>query len=95
MTADKCVPFQVCLSDAGIEATTWSIADIDCIVNQLEGEIYGTTSNDQMPFMKEFSICLMEFEAWWQAIGILELWETIDQREIHFGYSKIHLVSCI
>jgi hypothetical protein len=45
--------------------------------------------------MKEFSICLMEFEAWWQAIGILELWETIDQREIHFGYSKMHLVSCI
>jgi len=39
MTANKCVQFQVCLSDADIEPTTWSIADMDCIVNQLKREI--------------------------------------------------------
>ena len=33
MTAEKCVQFQVCLSDVGIEATTWSIADTDHIGN--------------------------------------------------------------
>jgi len=40
MTADKHVQFQVRLSDAEIEAgTTWSIADMDRVVNQLEREI--------------------------------------------------------
>jgi len=39
MTADKCVEFRVRLSDAGTEATTWSIADPDSIANQFEREI--------------------------------------------------------
>jgi hypothetical protein len=95
MTADKRVQFQVCLSDAEIEATTWSIADADRVVNQLEREIYGITSKDQMRFTKEFSIRLVEFEAWWQAIGVQELRKTIEQRVIHFGYPKMHLVSHI
>jgi hypothetical protein len=46
-----------------------------------------------MRFKKEFSIRLIEFEAWWQAIGIQELRKTIDQHAIHFGYQKMHLVS--
>ena len=50
MTADKHVHFQVCLSDAEIEATTWSISDTDRVVNQLEREIHGITSKDQMRF---------------------------------------------
>jgi len=70
MTGDKSVQFQVYLSDAEIEATTWSSADTDRVVNQLEREIYVITSKDQMRFTKEFSICLVEFEAWWQAIGV-------------------------
>jgi hypothetical protein len=65
MMADKCVESQVCLSDAETKATTRSMADMDRIVSQLEREIYGTTSNEQMWFKKEFSICLIEFEAWW------------------------------
>jgi hypothetical protein len=39
MTIDRRVQFQVCLSDAEIEATTWSFADADRVVNQLEREI--------------------------------------------------------
>jgi len=95
MTANKRVEFQVRLSDAETEATTWSIADKDCIANQLEREIYGITSNEQMRFKKELSIRLIEFERWWNAIHIQELRKTIEQRVIHFGYPKMHLVSHI
>ena len=70
MTATKRVEIQVCLSDSETEATTWSIADRDCIVSQLEREMYGITSKEQMRFKKEFSIRLIEFEAWWQVIGV-------------------------
>jgi len=95
MTADKHVEFQVRLSDAETEATTLSLAAIDRIVSQLEGEIYGITSNEQMQFIQESSIHLMEFEAWWQAIAVQELRKTIEQCVIHFGYSTMHLVSHI
>jgi hypothetical protein len=95
MTTNKCVQFQVCLSDAEIDAATWSIADMDRVVNQLEREIYGITSKDQMRFTKEFSICLVKFDAWWQAIGVQELQKTIEQHVIHFGYAIMHLVSHI
>jgi len=63
MTADKCVQFQACVSDAEIEATTRSITDMERVVNQLEREIYAITSKDQMQFMMEYSIRLVEFEA--------------------------------
>jgi len=95
MTADKRVQFQVSLSDAEIEATTWIIADTDRVVNQLQREIHGITSKDHMRFTKEFSICLIEFEAWWQAIGVQELWKTIEHSVILFGYPKMHRVSDI
>jgi len=62
MTAPKHVEFQVRLSDAETEATTWSIADMHCIVSQLEREIYGITSNEQMRFKMELSVRLIEFE---------------------------------
>jgi hypothetical protein len=77
MSANKREVFQVHLSDAETEAPTWSIADTDRIVSQLEREIYGVTSNEQMRFKKEFPIRLIEFEDWWQAIGIPELRKTI------------------
>ena len=48
-----------------------------------------------MRFMKKFSIRLVEFEAWWVAIGVQELRKTIEQLVIHFGYPKMHLVSRI
>jgi hypothetical protein len=50
MTADKREEFQVCLSDTETEATTWSITDTDRIVRQLEREMYGITSNEQIRF---------------------------------------------
>jgi len=95
MTADTRVEFQVRLSDAETEATAWSLADIDRIVSRLEREIDGITSNEQMRFKQELSKLLIKFEAWWQAIGIQELWKTIAQRVIHFGYPKMYLASHI
>jgi len=95
MTADKPVEFQVRLSDAETEATTWSMADTVRIVSQLEREIYGITLNEQMWFKKEFSIHFIKFEAWWQAISVQELWKPIEQHVIHFGYAMMHLVSHI
>jgi len=77
MSANKRVQFQVCLSEAEIEATIRRIADMDRVVNQLKRENYGITSKDQMQFTKEFSIHLVEFEAWWLAIGVQELRKTI------------------
>ena len=52
MTADKRVQFQISLSDAAIEATTWNITDTDRIVNQLQREMYHITLKDQMWFTK-------------------------------------------
>jgi len=95
MTADKRVQFQVCLSDAEIDATTWSIADTDRVVNQLGRDIHGITLKDQMKFRKEFCIRLDVFEAWWQAIGVRELRKTIEHHVIHFGQPNMHRVSHI
>jgi len=41
--ANKRGQFQVCLPDAEIEATTWSIADTDRVVNQLKRAICSIT----------------------------------------------------
>ena len=62
---------------------------------QLEREIYGITSNEQKRFKKEFSIHLIEFEAWWETIGIQALRNTVQPCMIHFGYPMMHLVSHI
>jgi hypothetical protein len=78
MTADNHVQFQVRLYNVETAGTTWSMADMDRIVSQLERVIYGITLNEQMRFKKEFSIRLIEFEGWWQTIGIQELWKTIE-----------------
>jgi len=68
---------------------------MDCVANQLEREIYCITSNEQMRFRKELSIRLIEFEACWKAIGVQELWKTIEQHVTYFGYPKVNLVSHI
>ena len=73
ITADKRQQFRIRLSDAETEATTWSLADTEHITNQLEREIYDITSNEQKRFKTEFSIRLIEFEAWWKTIGIQAL----------------------
>jgi len=95
MTADKRLQFQILLSDAETDATTWSLADTERVTTQLERKNFGITSNEQKRFKMEFSICLIKFEAWWETIGIQALRKSIEQRVIHFGYAKMHLVSHI
>jgi hypothetical protein len=36
MTADKRPQFEICLSDAETEVTTWSLAHTECVTNQRE-----------------------------------------------------------
>jgi hypothetical protein len=95
ITADKRVQLQVYLSDAEIETSMGRIADTDRIVNHLDREIYGITSKDQMRFTKQFSICLVEFEGWWQGIGFQEIRKTMEQDVIHYENRMMHLVSHI
>jgi hypothetical protein len=45
--------------------------------------------------MKERSIRVIEFEGWWKAIGVQELWKTIEDHVMHFTCLKMHLVSHI
>ena len=78
MTTDKRLQFQIRLSHAETDATTWSLADMESVTNQLVREIYGITSNEQKWFKKELSIRLIQFEAWWDTIGIQILWKTIE-----------------
>jgi len=93
MTTDKRLQFQIRLSDAETDATTWSLADTERVTIQLETEILGITSNEQKRFKKEFSIRLLEFEAWWETIGIQALRKSIEQWVIQFRYPKMDLVS--
>lgn len=95
MTADKHVEFAVRLGNAESKATTWSIADPDHVVHQLERAIYRITSIEQMQFQKELCIRLLEVEAWWQVIGVQELWKTLEQCVMHFTHSTMHAVSHI
>jgi len=73
MMADVGVKYQVHLCDAETEATTGSDAITDRVVTQLETWICGIALNKQMRFKTELCICLIEFDAWWKAIGIQEL----------------------
>jgi hypothetical protein len=95
MTPNKRLQFQICISDAETVATTWSLADTVRVTNQLEREIYGITSTEQKRFKTAFSIRVIEFEAWWETIGIQALWKSIEQRVTNFGHPKMHLVSHI
>jgi len=52
MTTDRHAEFQVRLSKAETEVNTWCIADMDHVLNELETEIHGITSNKQMQFKK-------------------------------------------
>jgi hypothetical protein len=71
------------------------LTDTEHVTIQLETEIYGITSNEQTWFKKHFSIRLIEFEAWLETIGILDLRKSIKQRMIRCGYPKMNLVSLI
>jgi len=92
-TPDKRLQFQICLSDAEPEPTTWSFADPEPVMNQLDKKTYGITLKEQKRFKKEFSICLIEFEVWWETVSTQALSNTIEQRGIHFGYGKMYHVS--
>jgi len=77
MSSNKNVEIQVYPSKAETEATTWRIADKDCIVSRRKTEIYHITSNDQIWLKKELSIHLIKFELWWHAISFRKLRQTI------------------
>jgi hypothetical protein len=91
MPADRRLQLQIRQSDSETEASTWSLADMEWVTNQLEREIYGINSCEQKLFKTGFSICLIGFEALWERIGIQSLWKSIEEHVIHFGYSKMHL----
>jgi len=95
MTGDKRLQIKIGLSCAETEATTWSLADTERVTYQLEREIYGITLIKRKRFKTEFSIRMIEVEAWWETIGIEALLKTIGHCVIHFGYPKIHHVSHI
>jgi len=95
MTADMWLQFWISLSDAETDATTWSMVDAEWVTTQLEREIHGIISNELKRFKKEFSICLIKFEAWWETICIQALRKTIEHCVINFRYPKMHLVSHI
>jgi len=95
MNANKQLQFQIRLADAETEATTWSLADTECVTTQLEREIYGITSNEQKWFKEELSIHLIEFEAWRETIGIQVLRKITKQYVIHFTYPMMHHASHI
>jgi len=50
ITPDKQLQFHICLSDAVTEEMTWSLADLECVTNKLEKEIYSITSNEQQQY---------------------------------------------
>jgi len=95
VTIDKCVQFQICLFVAETEATSWSLADIECFTGQHGRDIYGTTLNGEKQFRKKLSVCLIELEAWSKTISILVLLQVIKKCIIHFGYPCMHLVTHI
>jgi hypothetical protein len=95
MATDKRGKFPVCVSNAETAATTWRIAHMDSVAYQMQREIDGITSKEQMWCKKQLSIRMNEFLACWKAIGVDELRQTIEQHVIHFEYPKMHLVSHI
>jgi hypothetical protein len=64
MIADMWVELQLHVSDTESDSTTWSITDTDGNVSQLEAEVCSITLNEEMRFIKELSISLIECEAW-------------------------------
>jgi len=64
-------------------------------VHALGIELYGSTPNERMEFNMISSILLIEFNAWWEALGIHKLWKGIEQHMILFRYPKMYLGSQI
>jgi len=65
------------------------------MADQLPREIDSVVLNKQISFNKKSSICLIEFEAWWKAIGVQKLGKTIEQHVTSFGHLTMHVVSHI
>jgi len=90
MTTNKHAEIQVLQCEDQTQATNWSMADENCVVNRPGWEIQLITSNDPTRFMQEFSIHLIQFEMWWEIIGIQKLWKTIWQHVLHFPHPTMH-----
>jgi hypothetical protein len=95
MTANMRLQFRITLSTGETDATTWSLADSERVTNLLESELCGITSNEHERFNRDFSICMIQFEAWWDTMESQVHQKTIEQRLKHCGYPKMHLVSHI
>jgi len=78
MTADKLMEFHIRPSNAETEATTSSITYRDHTAKQQQSKIYGTSLNEQMRFEKELFVHWIKFEAKRKAIGVQQLWKTIE-----------------
>jgi len=50
MIANKCIVFQIALTNSETEATNRIIADMNSVVSQVERGIYGIILNGQMQF---------------------------------------------
>jgi len=72
LTTDRCVQFQVCLSDDVTEVRNGSITDTEHVESEVEGGIHWITLNEWMQFHNTLRIQLIKIEAWCQAIGIQE-----------------------
>jgi hypothetical protein len=65
------------------EAKSWSFSDMERVTIQPERVIFGITSHEQQRLMHEYSICLIQIEAWWEKISIQAPRKTIEARVIH------------
>lgn len=63
MTANMFVQFQVHPSHAETDGSTKKIIHVECIVSQLQRQIYGITSNKQVLFKKRIYIPMTKLEA--------------------------------
>lgn len=64
MTPKMCEEFRLHWSNAETKSTTWLIACMDSITNQLGRDINCFNSSEQMQFNKEYSNCCLVIEVW-------------------------------
>lgn len=81
--------YQVQLSNIETEAMAWGMADHNVFTDQLEGEIYHNTSNEQMQLYKVLILLLVKWELFWEVVGIQEFQEIIQHYVIYSGYSML------
>jgi len=95
MVPNKHVEYQIHLSNAETEATSWSITDMHYITEYLVRERSSITSNIPKQFKNEWSIFSIQIEASRKCIIIYMLWEAVYPQAIYFSYPMTHLVNNI